>query len=313
MKYEAAGILTSLTQNPAAIKGQFILLFRCSSVINPLVAAASTYINLAIKESDNNVKLIVLDRLDNLRAKHGHALDSLIMDILQVLSSPDLEVRRKAIAIVLSLTSSRNVEEVVLFLKKQLQKTQDQSHEKAPEYRQLLIQSIHVCAVKFSEVAASVVHALMDFLGDSNNPSALDVVAFVREVVEKFPPLRRSIVSHLVSTLPEIKSGKVYRGVLWIIGEYSEDVPDIMRAFKEIRKVIGEIPILASEQRLLDEAGKDDEGEKEAAPATGGSKPKVLADGTYATETAFTSASNARLEAVKAAAKPPLRSNLISR
>ncbi|KAF9654103.1 coatomer protein [Thelephora ganbajun] len=293
VKYEAAGILTSLTQNPAAIK-----------------AAASTYINLAIKESDNNVKLIVLDRLDNLRAKHGHVLDSLIMDILQVLSSPDLEVRRKAIGIVLSITSSRNVEEVVLFLKKQLQKTQDQSHEKAPEYRQLLIQSIHVCAVKFSEVAASVVHALMDFLGDSNNPSALDVVAFVREVVEKFPLLRKSIVSHLTSTLPEIKSGKVYRGVLWIIGEYSEDVPDALSAFQEIRKVIGEIPILASEQRLLDEASKDDEEEKETAPATS-TKPRVLADGTYATETAFTSISNARLEAVKAATKPPLRTLIL--
>lgn len=285
------------------------------SVVHPpyttLLAAASTYINLVIKESDNNVKLIVLDRLDNLRAKHGHVLDSLIMDVLQILSSPDLEVRRKAIAIVLNLTSSRNVEEVVLFLKKQLQKTQDQSHEKAPEYRQLLIQSIHVCAVKFSEVAASVVHALMDFLGDSNNPSALDVVAFVREVVEKFPPLRKSIVSHLISTLPEIKSGKVYRGVLWIIGEYSEDVPDILSAFQEFRKVIGEIPILASEQRLLDEASKEDEEEKEAGPAAGTTKPRVLADGTYATETAFTSVNNARLEAVKAAAKPPLRSNQI--
>ena len=55
-------------------------------------------------------------------------------------------------------------------------------HMQAPEYRQLLIQSIHVCAIKFSEVAATVVHALMDFLGDSNNPSALDVVAFVRFV-----------------------------------------------------------------------------------------------------------------------------------
>ena len=276
-----------------------------------LLAAASAYINLAIKESDNNVKLIVLDRLDNLRANHGHVLDSLIMDLLQVLSSPDLEVKRKAIGIVLSITSSRNVEEVVLFLKKQLQKTQDQSHEKAPEYRQLLIQSIHICAVKFSEVAASVVHALMDFLGDSNNPSALDVVAFVREVVEKFPALRKSIVSHLISTLSEIKSGKVYRGVLWIIGEYSEDVPDILSAFQEIRKVVGEIPILASEQRLLDDASKDDE-EEEAAPVTSSSKPRVLADGTYATETAFTSASNARLEAVKSAAKPPLRSNRIS-
>ena len=276
---------------------------------SPRLAAASTYINLAVKESDNNVKLIVLDRLDKLRTKHGHVLDSLIMDILQILASPDLEVRRKAIGIVLGLTSSRNVEEVVLFLKKQLQKTLDQSHEKAPEYRQLLIQSIHVCAVKFSEVATHVVHALMDFLGDSNNPSALDVVAFVREVVEKFPPLRKSIVSHLISTLVEIKSGKVYRGVLWIIGEYSEDVPDILSAFQEFRKVIGEIPILASEQRLLDDASKEDEEGKEAAPATGSSKPKVLADGTYATESAFTSASNARLEAVKAAAKPPLRSN----
>lgn len=120
------------------------------------------------------------------------------MDILQLVASSDLEVRRKVLSIVLSMTTSRNVEEVVLFLKKQLQRTQDQEFEKvrvsrhfvevatenrlsqAPEYRQLLIQTIHVCAVKFSEVAATVVHALMDFLGDSNNPSALDVVAFVR-------------------------------------------------------------------------------------------------------------------------------------
>ena len=98
------------------------------------------------------------------------------------------------------MTSSRNVEDVVLFLKKQLQKTQEQVFEKvtsssaqpsttdhrsfpqSAEYRQLLIQSIHVTAIKFSEVAGSVVNALIEFLGDSNNPSALDVVAFARQV-----------------------------------------------------------------------------------------------------------------------------------
>ncbi|KAI0830758.1 coatomer protein [Trametes gibbosa] len=296
VKYEAASTLTSLTQNPAAVK-----------------AAASCYINLVQKESDNNAKLIVLDRLDVLRSKHGHVLDSLIMDILQILSSsPDLEVRRKAISIVLSLTSSRNVEEVVLFLKKQLQRTQDQEFEKAPEYRQLLIQSIHVCAVKFSEVAASVVHALMDFLGDSNNPSALDVVSFVREVVEKFPQLRLTICEKLTQTLPEIKSGKVYRGVLWILGEYAEGVQEIQGVFRQLRKVLGEIPILASEQRLLEEAGTEEGEERmDDQVKTESSKPKVLADGTYATETAYTSISSARLEAVKAASKPPLRALLL--
>ena len=88
-------------------------------------------------------------------------------------------------------------------------------------------------------------------------------------------------------------------------------MPDIQSTMREVRKVLGEIPILASEQRLLDAAGGDgeEEAEKDEKPKTEGSgRPKVLADGTYATETAYTSASVARLEAVKAAAKPPLRS-----
>ena len=132
------------------------------------------------------------------------------------------------------------------------------------------------------------------------------------EVVEKFPHLRATICEKLISTLSEIKSGKVFRGCLWILGEYVESVSNIQSTMREVRKVLGEIPILASEQRLLDAAGGDgeeEEKEKEEKPKTeGGGRPRVLADGTYATETAYTSASAARLEAVKAAAKPPLRS-----
>lgn len=126
-----------------------------------------------------------------------------------------------------------------------------------------MIQSIHSCAIKFSEVAANVVYVLMDFLGDSNNPSAVDVIAFVREVVEKFPELRPAITEKLVSTFGEIKSGKVFRGAMWIVGEYCTggpgklvrtrretmaDLVDIKKAVFEMRKVLGEIPILASEQ-----------------------------------------------------------------
>ena len=135
---------------------------------------------MLVKEADNNVKLIVLDRVDALREKFPHVLDGLVMDILKVLSSPDMEVKRKGLGIALEMITSRNVEEVVLFLKKQLQTTSEQDFDKSVEYRQLLIQSIHTCAIRFSEVAANVVHVLMDFLGDSNNPSAVDVVAFVR-------------------------------------------------------------------------------------------------------------------------------------
>ena len=50
------------------------------------LAAASCYIELIIKESDNNIKLIVLDRLDELREKHDQTLDDLVLDILRVLT-----------------------------------------------------------------------------------------------------------------------------------------------------------------------------------------------------------------------------------
>lgn len=295
--YEAASSLTALTSNPVAVK-----------------AAAAKFIELSIKEADNNVKLIVLDRVDQLRKKNEGVLDDLVMEILRVLSSPDIDVRRKALSIALEMVSSKNVEEVVLLLKKELSKTVDQEYEKNSEYRQLLIHTIHQCAIKFSEVAASVVELLMEFIADFNNNSAVDVINFVKEVVEKFPNLRAPILEKLVERLGEVRAGKVYRGILWIVGEYSLEESDIRSAWKRIRASLGEIPILASEQRLLDKVDGDEEqkdkdqvnGQPKAAPT--GSR-RVLADGTYATETALTSqsAAKAKLEAVKAAQKPPLR------
>jgi coatomer subunit beta len=294
--YEAAHALTTLTGNPVAVK-----------------AAAGKFVELAIKEPDNNVKLLVLERVDQLREKNEGVLDDLTMEVLRVLSSPDLDVRKKALNIALEMVSSRNVEEVVLLLKKELMKTVDEQYEKNTEYRSLLISVIHQSAIKFPEVAASVVGSLMDFISDVNsNASAVDVITFVKEVVERFPDLRASIVERLVSTLGEVRAGKVYRGVLWIIGEFSLEAKDIRDAWKGIRSSLGEIPILASEQRLLDEASEGKEpaeqvnGHAKSAPS--GSR-KVLADGTYATESALTSsaAAKAKLEAVKNSQKPPLR------
>jgi hypothetical protein len=59
-------------------------------------------------------------------------------------------------------------------------------------------------------------------------------------------------------------------------------------------------------QRLLDEAGGDEDKPETKSEAVGG-RTRVLQDGTYATETVYSSSAAARLEAVKAAAKPPLR------
>ena len=54
--------------------------------------------------------------------------------------------------------------QVVMVLKKEIMKTQNRELEKAAEYRHLLVHAIHECAANFPDIAANVIHLLMDFL-----------------------------------------------------------------------------------------------------------------------------------------------------
>lgn len=108
VRYDAAGTLVTLSAAPTAV-----------------AAAASCYVDLIIKESDNNVKLIVLDRLTALKdnPKHERVLQNLAMDITRVLATPSLEVRRKTLVLLQQLATTRNAGDLATVLQKELTKT----------------------------------------------------------------------------------------------------------------------------------------------------------------------------------------------
>ncbi|KAG4198031.1 hypothetical protein ERO13_A05G063700v2 [Gossypium hirsutum] len=266
--YECAGTLVSLSSAPTAIR-----------------AAANTYCQLLLSQSDNNVKLIVLDRLNELKSSHRDIMVDLIMDVLRALSSPNLDIRRKTLDIVLELITPLNINEVVLMLKKEVMKTQSGELEKNGEYRQMLIQAIHSCAIKFPEVASTVVHLLMDFLGDSNVASAIDVVVFVREIIETNPKLRVSIITRLLDTFYQIRAARVCSCALWIIGEYCLSLSEVESGIATIKQCLGELPFYS-----VSEEGEATDASKKTPQANSitvsSRRPAVLADGTYATQSA---------------------------
>jgi coatomer subunit beta len=149
----------------------------------------------------------------------------------------------------------------------------------------------------------------MEFISEFSNTSAVDVISFVKEVVEKFPTLRAAILDQLLATLSDIKAKKIFRGALWILGEYCTEEKDIKDALRGIRNSVGELPILDTEKRALEaEEGTETNGTE--GMSGGGSSTRVLADGTYATESAFDTKTAAKREAVKGSTKPPLRCKL---
>ncbi|CAL0325895.1 unnamed protein product [Lupinus luteus] len=267
--YECASTLVSLSSAPTAIR-----------------AAASTYCQLLLSQSDYNVKLIVLDRLNELKSSNREIMVEMVMDVLRALSSPNLDIRRKTIDIALELITPRNIDEVVMMLKKEVVKTQSGEHEKNGEYRQMLVQAIHSCAIKFPEVASTVVHLLMDFLGDSNVASALDVVVFVREIIQTNPKLRISIITRLLDTFYQIRSARVCSCALWIIGEYCLSLSEVESGIASIKQCLGDLPFYtASEEGEGHDASKSAP-QQVISTTVSSRRPAVLADGTYATQSA---------------------------
>lgn len=163
VQYEVASALLALSPTPGVVR-----------------IAATNFIQLLCNQSENNVKLIVLDRLVEIKKNHSKVLQDLLMEILRALASPTIDIRKKTLDLAMDLVTPRNIDDVVQLLKKEINKTQTGDFDKAGAYRQMLVQAIHSCAVKFPDVASSVVHALMDYVGDSNVASAVDVIDFVR-------------------------------------------------------------------------------------------------------------------------------------
>ncbi|KAH8235903.1 hypothetical protein KR032_010342 [Drosophila birchii] len=299
VRYESAGTLITLSLAPTAIK-----------------AAASCYIELVVKESDNNVKLIVLDRLVAMKEHEGmeKVMQDLVMDVLRVLAAPDIEVRRKTLALALDLVYSRNIGEMVLVLKKEVAKTHNVEHEDTGKYRQLLVRTLHTCSIKFPDVAATVIPVLVEFLSDTNELAAADVLIFIREAIQKFPALRALIIENLIEAFPQIKSSKIHRAAVWILGEYVEG-PQILEVIAAIQQTLGDVPMVEAEQRrLTGEQSTEEQQQGNASSAGDGSATqgsvnasnKVTSDGTYATQSAYSLAPVAKAEK-----RPPLRQYLM--
>jgi vesicle coat complex subunit len=291
VSYEAAGTLTSLSATPNAVR-----------------AAAGAYIKTLTKEADNNVKLIILERLAALRKRHARVLREQVMDILRALSAPNVDIRKKTLDVAMDLVSPRNVDEVMAVLKKEVQATGAAGgggsgggggrDPDAATYRGLLISAIHGCAVRFPEVASNVVQLLMDFL---NGEGALPVIEFVREIVETFPEMRPMVLTKLRSVAGDISASEVHRVALWVLGQYSQSAEEVAAALHTIRECIGPLPLTmgfsefaagvaaAAAGAAGGGEGKEGEGARAGAGAGGaGGRPVVLADGTYASQSGLT-------------------------
>ena len=107
--------------------------------------------NLLQENNDNNVKVIVLDKILQLRKNYFKVLEDYINDILAIIKDDtvvSLEINQKVLDLLTYLVSQRNIKEVVQFLEREIIKATKMDEHGAQgtvtnEYRYLLIKSIN--------------------------------------------------------------------------------------------------------------------------------------------------------------------------
>jgi coatomer subunit beta len=151
--------------------------------------------------NDNNVKIIVLDKILSLRKMYAKVLEDYTTDILNIIKDEavvSLEINQKVLELVTNLVSQRNLKEVIAFLEREIShacKMEETGAQGAitNEYRYLLIKSINQITQTYPETIPAVLSPLMQnflrFEGKSTFTS-LETILFIREVIEVHPEHR---------------------------------------------------------------------------------------------------------------------------
>lgn len=82
---------------------------------------------------------------------------------------------------------------------------------------------------------------MIEFLSDSNELAAADVLIFAREAIQKFENLRPLIIENLLDAFSGIKTSTIHRSALWILGEYANTLQDITATMSKIHLGLGEV------------------------------------------------------------------------
>ena len=129
--------------------------------------AVDSLINLATREADNSVKLMILTKLQTeIVPSHPEILQSSVLDLLRVLSTPDSTVRKICLELVSSSTTSRVALEVVQFLKKEATNTKQYSSSSVEQddYRKNILDALYKCSMNFSDVGTEVMNSYLELI-----------------------------------------------------------------------------------------------------------------------------------------------------
>ncbi|XP_022668005.1 coatomer subunit beta-like isoform X2 [Varroa destructor] len=286
-------------------------LFALTSASTALRTSGQALVDLAISQTDNTAKIVLLDTLDQLRRKHPQPLEFLAVDLIRVVAgASDIEVCRRALELAVLLTTERSASDLVELLKRELRRLQTSPHQQADSVQvsEAVLTALQNCLASFPRTTPSVITCLTELVSSESESVCISAVRILRETLIRFPEYAPRAVGLVLQHFPLLREPAAIRHVSWLLGEFCERPEHVRDFIEQVTNSLTELPKEAAvemEQRECNGTGSDSENGTNSNKASGAAKlcrsssrtdrgasekkslPVVTADGTYATQSAF--------------------------
>jgi coatomer subunit beta len=228
---------------------------------------------LLVDHSDNNVRLVTLDRLILLKQKHPLVLQGMVLDLCRVLQAPSPDIRSRSLALITDLVTSSNVDNVLGSLKKELSSRGSDTLPADADFKASIVTSLVVLTSNFPDTANTICNTLLDLVTDAGSV-AVDSMQGVRELIAVFPDIRPAATQRLRDVIGSVRQGRVLRILVACLAEFSVGSAALKASLDETFAMIGPLPL-----QVLDAT--------ESKAVVSHDRPKVLADGSYASQSSI--------------------------
>ena len=133
IQFECANTLTQISNTPTTLR-----------------MATNIYLQLLLNISDNNVKIVVLDKLSDILVINPKFLEDQVVDITKIMGNPSADIRKKSIMLIKNLVSSKNIDQVFPIIVKEIKKVVNQPEQQ--DFLSILLDTNKYLSQKFPQL-----------------------------------------------------------------------------------------------------------------------------------------------------------------
>ena len=272
------------------------LLLEISSNPNVISSAVNILCSLLHEERDNNTLIIILKKLYNIKSRHGEILQEQILTFANLINlNYAVELRNLSFQLIDELITESSINQVFdKFMNIFTQLNSVNESEYTIDLKNSMLKCMLKNIIKFPNI--DKIYPL--FVLEKNLTFKKDKLYVYSQIFsikqlfivyskaddEKYADIIKEMLKKIIKLFEEIDQYEIMETCVWILANYSSEIPLLQQSFDLIMKNLGDLNFKLLEEDTIDKTDSINNISEDSSKRTI-TKTVILPDGTYGTVT----------------------------